>query len=213
MSGNNPLVLGNPLNAETNNRIVSASSDQHSEHIAAPLMDNPTMHNDSDHESSSPTLHSVDHEHGPIKSTRDNSLSAPEKHLGDPEKTGMLGLASPDTHQHPSHITTEKPAQGHMHANQGSGGGAGTDEMTAMGLSPMLSRRISKPPAVSPWGGVAPSGEDAEEGLRPLRSREEEDERDLERVKSGPDKWAVKFEPGEKINPKVCLKLYVFVSR
>ena len=78
----------------------------------------------------------------------------------------------------------------------------GDDTVTGMGMVP-LAREMSVPPAVSPFGGVAPSGVDAEEGLRPLRSHEEEEEREAMRKAKGPDPWAVKFEPGEKINPKV----------
>lgn len=58
-------------------------------------------------------------------------------------------------------------------------------------------------PVVSLFGGVAPSGLDAEEGLVPVRSREEEFDRELAREEKGPDPWAVKFEAGEQINPKV----------
>jgi hypothetical protein len=79
---------------------------------------------------------------------------------------------------------------------------SGNETMSGFGMVP-LTRKQSLPPAVSPWGGVAPAGPDAEEGLRAVRSHEEEEERDAEREKMGPDPWAVKFEPGEKINPKV----------
>lgn len=64
-------------------------------------------------------------------------------------------------------------------------------------------RRTLSPPVVSLFGGVSPDGLDAEEGLAPVMSREEEMERELAREEKGPDPWAVKFEPGEKINPKV----------
>ncbi|KAL1405775.1 hypothetical protein Q8F55_007448 [Vanrija albida] len=72
------------------------------------------------------------------------------------------------------------------------------------GAVPMrtLTRALSTPPAVGLFGGVSPTGQDAEEGLAPARSREEEVERELEREAKGPDPFAVKFEPGEKINPK-----------
>ncbi|TXT08865.1 hypothetical protein VHUM_02993 [Vanrija humicola] len=65
-----------------------------------------------------------------------------------------------------------------------------------------LTRALSTPPAVSLFGGVAPTGQDAEQGLRAARSREEEVERELDREEKGSDDFAVKFEPGEKINPK-----------
>jgi len=64
-------------------------------------------------------------------------------------------------------------------------------------------RRISKPGYAGVYGGAAPSGADAEEGLVAPRSYEEEIEREKERAKNGPDPWAVKFEPGERSNPKV----------
>jgi hypothetical protein len=72
----------------------------------------------------------------------------------------------------------------------------------SVGMTP-ISRQLSLPPAVGMWGGVAPSGPDADAGLRAVRSHEEEMERDEIREKNGVDPWAVKFEPGEKINPKV----------
>nr|ODN86187.1 polyamine transporter 1 [Cryptococcus depauperatus CBS 7841] len=77
---------------------------------------------------------------------------------------------------------------------------AGKEAIQGVGRAP-LARQLSTPPAVSPFGGVAPTGSDAERGLRAARSREEEDERDLEREK-GADPWAVQFEPGERSNPK-----------
>ncbi|ODO11081.1 hypothetical protein I350_01683 [Cryptococcus amylolentus CBS 6273] len=78
-----------------------------------------------------------------------------------------------------------------------------SDAKTVEGLGMVsLSRQFSTPPAVSPFGGVAPSGIDAERGLRAMRSREEEEARDLERETKGPDPFAVQFEPGEDINPK-----------
>ncbi|WWC63519.1 uncharacterized protein I303_106122 [Kwoniella dejecticola CBS 10117] len=79
--------------------------------------------------------------------------------------------------------------------------GTASDGVKGVGMVP-ISRQSSTPPAVGLFGGVAPTGPDAEEGLRAMRSREEEDERDAEREEKGPDPWAVKFEPGEKINPK-----------
>ena len=79
---------------------------------------------------------------------------------------------------------------------------SGSKTIRGAGMVP-LARKISQPPAVSPFGGVAPSGPDAEEGLRAVRSREEEEERDALRKQAGPDPWAVRFEPGEQANPKV----------
>ncbi|WVQ72033.1 hypothetical protein IAR50_001577 [Cryptococcus sp. DSM 104548] len=77
----------------------------------------------------------------------------------------------------------------------------GTNTVEGLGMVP-LARQFSTPPAVSPFGGVSPSGADAERGLRAVRSREEEEARDLERETKGPDPFSVQFEPGEDINPK-----------
>jgi hypothetical protein len=70
------------------------------------------------------------------------------------------------------------------------------------GFAP-ITKQLSLPPGVGIFGGVAPSGEDAEMGLRAVRSREEELRRESEREKKGPDPFAVRFEPGEATNPKV----------
>lgn len=78
----------------------------------------------------------------------------------------------------------------------------GHDTVTGLGMVP-ITRKQSQPPAVSPFGGVAPDGVDAEEGLGPVRSHEEEEEREIMRQAKGVDPWAVKFEEGEKTNPKV----------
>lgn len=75
------------------------------------------------------------------------------------------------------------------------------DTVRTVGMVP-ITRKTSQPPQVGLFGGVAPSGPDADEGFRPVRSHEEEEERELARKAKGPDPWAVKFEPGEKANPK-----------
>lgn len=72
----------------------------------------------------------------------------------------------------------------------------------AYGMVP-LSPQISRPPIVGLFGGVAPSGEDAAMGLVAVRSREEEEERQAEMKRKGPDPFAVRFEPGDPTNPKV----------
>lgn len=67
-----------------------------------------------------------------------------------------------------------------------------------------MDRTLShQPAAASLFGGVSPDSIDHEEGLVPVRSREEAEQREDERQKIASDPWAVKFEPGEKINPKV----------
>lgn len=65
-----------------------------------------------------------------------------------------------------------------------------------------LSRKVSEPPAVGSFGGVAPTGLDAEEGLRAVRSHAEEVEREFRRQTQEPDPWSVKFEPGDRANPR-----------
>ena len=91
----------------------------------------------------------------------------------------------------------------HVARHQTTSGGQNT--VQALGLVP-VTRQMSQPPAVSPFGGISPSGIDAEEGLSPVRSHEEEEEREELRKEKGPDPWAVKFEPGEKTNPKVSAR-------
>ena len=66
------------------------------------------------------------------------------------------------------------------------------------GQSPM-----TQAPAVGLFGGVAPSGADAEEGRQPVRSLGEEEKQGAEREKKSPDPWSVRFDPGESANPKV----------
>ncbi|WVQ95147.1 hypothetical protein IAU59_002241 [Kwoniella sp. CBS 9459] len=88
--------------------------------------------------------------------------------------------------------------------------GAGEEVVQGRGMVP-ISRQYSTPPAVGLFGGVAPTGADAEEGLRAARSREDEDERDAAREEKGPDPWAVTFEPGDRSNPKNWGVLYRWV--
>jgi hypothetical protein len=78
----------------------------------------------------------------------------------------------------------------------------GVEPVSGFGMTP-ISRQPSLPPAVAPWGGVAPTGPDAEEGLWAVRSHQEEVDRQKELDKKGPDPFAVRFEPGDKENPKV----------
>lgn len=79
---------------------------------------------------------------------------------------------------------------------------AAGDTVRAVGMVP-ITRKTSQPPGVGIFGGVAPSGLDAEEGFAPVRSHEEEEERELRRQEKGPDPWAVKFAEDDKENPKV----------
>jgi hypothetical protein len=90
---------------------------------------------------------------------------------------------------------------GYQGSGVGVGGGAPGAGRIGNGTAALW--RTVSPPYVSAFGGVAPDGLDAEEGLVAVRSREEEEERIAERDEKGPDPWAVKFEPGEQINPKV----------
>ena len=80
--------------------------------------------------------------------------------------------------------------------------GAGQDTVQGVGMVP-ITRPTSRPPAVSPFGGVAPEGIDQMEGLRAVRSHEEEEEREAIRKEKGPDPWLVRFDEGEPANPKV----------
>ncbi|KAK4684849.1 MFS transporter, DHA1 family, multidrug resistance protein, partial [Tremellales sp. Uapishka_1] len=111
------------------------------------------------------------------------------------EKRGSDSTLTPGESQSPKSVaaagTSEKETVAHPKTT------------SQVGRQPStISRQMSRPPAVSPWGGVAPDGPDAENGLRATRSYREQEQRDEEREKKGPDIWAVKFEPGEKINPK-----------
>lgn len=83
---------------------------------------------------------------------------------------------------------------------------SGGEMVMGYGMVP-IRKQVSLPPGVGPFGGSAPSGEDAEMGLRAVRSREEELLRESERERKGPDPFAVRFEPGESINPKVSFAL------
>ncbi|WRT68612.1 uncharacterized protein IL334_005590 [Kwoniella shivajii] len=119
-------------------------------------------------------------------------------------------------HHHQSHKTNHDPAdklerthsgtQITHHAHVGPGG----NNLRGAGMIP-IHRQESTPPAVSPFGGVAPTGNDAQMGLRAARSREEEDDRDQDRETKGPDPWSVQFEPGDKANPKNWGVLYRWV--
>ncbi len=71
-----------------------------------------------------------------------------------------------------------------------------------LGMVP-ITRQASQPGYAGFFGGSAPSGADAEEGRLPAHSQEEEEEREKEREKRGLDPWAVRFDPGERTNPKV----------
>lgn len=84
----------------------------------------------------------------------------------------------------------------------------GGDTVQGLGMVP-ITRKTSQPPGVGIFGGVAPSGVDAEEGLAPVRSHEEEEEREILRKAQGPDPWSVRFEEGDKANPKVSRHIRV----
>jgi hypothetical protein len=87
----------------------------------------------------------------------------------------------------------------HIHRHVKTGG---RETVQGYGMMPIF-RQPSLPPAVGPFGGTAPSGVDAEEGLWAVRSHEEELERQKTMDKKGPDPYAVKFVPGDPTNPKV----------
>jgi hypothetical protein len=89
----------------------------------------------------------------------------------------------------------------HIHRHVKTGG---RETVQGYGMMPIF-RQPSLPPAVGPFGGTAPSGVDAEEGLWAVRSHEEELERQKTMDKKGPDPFSVKFVPGDPTNPKVSL--------
>lgn len=89
----------------------------------------------------------------------------------------------------------------HIHRHVKTGG---RDTVQGYGMMPIF-RQPSLPPAVGPFGGTAPSGVDAEEGLWAVRSHEEELQRQKTMDQKGPDPFAVKFVPGDSTNPKVSL--------
>jgi hypothetical protein len=93
----------------------------------------------------------------------------------------------------------------HIHRSVKTGG---RDTVQGYGMMPIV-RQPSLPPAVGPFGGTAPTGIDAEEGLWAVRSHEEELERQKTMDKKGVDPFAVKFVPGDPANPKVSLWLLV----
>lgn len=89
-----------------------------------------------------------------------------------------------------------------------------TTRMRGISQTSSLRRHMSNPPAgeklgcsanppVSAFGGVAPEDDEEDEGFMAVRSREEADEREQRLEEKGEDPWRVKFEPGDKENPKV----------
>jgi hypothetical protein len=83
----------------------------------------------------------------------------------------------------------------------------GRDTVQGYGMMPIV-RQPSLPPAVGPFGGTAPDGPDAEEGLWAVRSHEEELARQKTMDAKGPDPWAVRFVPGDPENPKASTASY-----
>jgi hypothetical protein len=79
---------------------------------------------------------------------------------------------------------------------------SGRETVQGYGMMPIY-RQPSLPPAVGPFGGTAPDGPDAEEGLWAVRSHEEELARQKTMDAKGVDPYAVRFVPGDPENPKV----------
>lgn len=122
---------------------------------------------------------------GPRTKTRSNTLD---------EKS--ISTSTPP----PAFTSIGRTATGtQIHRNVKTGG---RDTVQGYGMMPIV-RQASLPPAVGPFGGTAPTGVDAEEGLWAVRSHEEELERQKTMDKKGPDPFAVRFVPGDKENPKV----------
>ncbi|WVQ79707.1 hypothetical protein IAT38_001807 [Cryptococcus sp. DSM 104549] len=151
-------------------------------------------------------LKEKDHQAGTVGGkTGDEVAALAAAKLGiDAEKAGHHGEGVDEKHPHAAQLAKthrlERTASGTKHAHNVHTG-TGADTVEGRGMVP-LTRQMSQPPGVSPFGGVAPSGTDAERGLRAVRSREDEEERDLELEQKGPDPWVVTFEPGESANPK-----------
>lgn len=97
----------------------------------------------------------------------------------------------------------------HIHRSVKTGG---RETVQGYGMMPIV-RQPSLPPAVGPFGGTAPTGIDAEEGLWAVRSHEEELERQKTMDKKGVDPFAVKFVPGDPTNPKVSVWPPTFENR
>lgn len=114
------------------------------------------------------------------------------------EKAAYKGPPSPSATKNPQRIDRTASGTAIPRGTHATG-----EAVQGLGMVP-ITRKTSQPPGVGIFGGVAPSGIDAEEGLAPVRSHEEEEEREILRKAKGPDPFAVKFEEGEKTNPKVC---------
>jgi hypothetical protein len=149
--------------------------------------------------------HEVDHQAGTMggKTGHDLAMRAAadlglqNKDLRGGKKTRSNTL---DDKQSVPFTKIDRTATGtHIHRHVKTGG---RETVQGYGMMPIF-RQPSLPPAVGPFGGTAPSGIDAEEGLWAVRSHEEELERQKTMDKKGPDPYAVKFVPGDPTNPKV----------
>lgn len=85
--------------------------------------------------------------------------------------------------------------------HQTSGGQLNSDGNGIANTPPL--EQVHPPLAVGPLGGASPVGKDIEEGLVPVPSIEDEEEKIAGREEQEPESWEVKFEPGDKANPKV----------
>lgn len=115
---------------------------------------------------------------------------------------------------HPLRATTSRRSSRSFHSahTQSTLGGHGTGPHRTQGnydggehptrtMSGMSARSV---PIVDMFGGVSVPDDEADDGLYPVRSLQEAEDREREREEKGPDPWAVTFESGEKANPKVC---------
>jgi hypothetical protein len=114
-------------------------------------------------------------------------------------------------HKHP----TIRDGNGNPIAYSATRPSPNTTRMRGISQTSSLRRHTSNPPAgrlwrqckltlVSAFGGVAPEDDEEDEGFMAVRSREEADAREQRLEEKGEDPWRVKFEPGDKENPKVC---------
>lgn len=139
-----------------------------------------------------------------VEESQDLGLPEPPSHLKDHEHTDTPTPLppSPTTTSHPGRVRRSSTVNSRYNRKvQTSDGG----EMQAgYGMVP-ITKQPSLPPGFGPFGGSAPTGEDAELGLQAVRSLEEVLIRESERERKGFDEFAVRFEPGEAINPKVSI--------
>lgn len=125
--------------------------------------------------SSSPTLHAEkDLDSAPLPANAPDSPHAPATHPSASKDSAMPALSN-----------SSDPEKA-----------AGTSGMAA------LKHERSRSSDLDMVGTTESFGGDVEQGPRTERNHEDEEEREVESKKEGPDPFSVRFEPGEKANPK-----------